>query len=246
MPPRPCLLLTRPRADSSRFAEAARRAGWDHEVLIAPLMQIVLHPPAPAQLARARTLVFTSQHAVAAVADVAPREAVVWAVGPHTAQAARAAGFADVHVAQGDATSLLQALAAAPPPEPVLHLRGKHAATDIAEALRASGHAASSLIVYAQAARALEPAAATRLEDGGDVVLTAFSPRSAALLAEALAPLSLHAARLHLVAISAAAAAPLDELTGARCRIASHPDVPAMLDALIATQAALEPWEKPR
>ncbi len=247
MPLRICLLLTRPRADSERFAKAARRAGWRGDIVVAPLMEIVLHPPEPSQLGGEQSLVFTSQHGVEAVADLPlKRDLVVWAVGSRTADAARAAGFSDVHAAGGDAVSLLQALAATPPPEPILHLRGQHAASDIAQVLRANGHDAFSHIVYSQRDRALDDTAIAHIKRSDHVVLTAFSPRSASLLANALTQNSIDHSTFHVVAISAAAAEPLKSLSNAQCRIAARPDAEAMLAAIDATQAALEPREKPR
>jgi uroporphyrinogen-III synthase len=245
--PPPCLLLTRPQQDAQRFADQARAEGWAGDILISPLLEIILYPPPEADLAHARSLVLTSQHGVAALAGATlRRDWPVWAVGPRTAQAARAAGFAQVHEAGGDAAALLRDLVQNPPPPPVLHLRGAHVATDIAQVLQDKGQHAEGIVVYAQLPCALSPAACARLEAGGDVVLPVFSPRSAQLLAKALAGVSHAQTRLHPVAISAAAAAPLDGLGLMPCQIATRPDMPAMCAALAATQAKLEPWAKPR
>jgi uroporphyrinogen-III synthase len=245
--PPPCLILTRPQQDSQRFADAARADGWAGDILIAPLLEITLLPPPEAELARARSLVFTSQHGVAALAAATTRrDWPVWAVGPRTAQAAQAAGFATVYEAGGDAEALLKDLAQTPPPGPVLHMRGTHAAADIAQALQALGQQAEALVAYAQVACPFSPAALARLAAGGVVVLPVFSPRSAQLLAQALAGLPAGRRQLFPIAISAAAAAPLDKLGLQPCMIAARPDMPSMRAALIATQAKLEPWAKPR
>ena len=72
-------------------------------------------------------------------------------------------------------------------------------------------------------------------------MLAVFSPRSARLLATALMMLPAIATRLHLIAISDAAALPLKGIATGHCRIATHPDARAMCAALLATQATLEP-----
>ncbi len=242
-----CLFLTRPEADSARFAQAARAAGWRGEVLIAPMLRIALDPPPQRVLQTARTLIVTSQHGVAAlVAATEARDWPIWCVGPRTAEAARDAGFADIHEGGGDARALLAALLAAAPQTPLLHLRGRHAAMNIASELRAAGLRALSHVVYAQIARPLSAEARARLAQGGDLVMPVFSPRSAQVLARALRREPLSAARLHLVAISAAAREAATGPVWASQQVAERPDAPGMLAALGRAQAALEPLEKPR
>ena len=243
----PCLFLTRPEADSLRFAQAARAAGWRGEVLVAPLLRIVPAPPSEEVLSAAQTLVATSQHAIAALVAAKPlRDRPIWCVGPRTAQAAQAAGFGKVHVAAGDAQSLRAALLAALPEEPVLHLRGDHAAMDIAAELRAAGLQAEACVVYEQVAQPLTDAARARLGKGGDVVLPVFSPRSARLLVAAMEGCTAPSTRLHLLAISSAAQAAAQVVPWASQHSAARPDGPAMIAALGRVQAALEPAEKPR
>lgn len=244
---RPCLILTRPQTDAVRFAAQACADGWQGDVLIAPLLRIVLMPPPRARLDGAGTLVFTSQHGVAAVAAATPRrDWPVWAVGPRTAEAAREAGFTDLHQSGGDAVALLKDLRQTLPRPPVLHLRGVHAAADIATTLRATGQKAEALVVYRQEALDLTLAARNRLTQGGDIVLPVFSPRSAQLLADALGPQAGRKARLHVIAISDAAARPFRQFSDIALHIADHPDACAMRTVLTATQPLLEPWQKPR
>lgn len=213
----------------------------------APLMRIVHDLPSENALISARTLVFTSQHGVAAFHRATKRrDWPVWCVGPRTAQAARDAGFAEVVVADGDAVSLRAALLVARLKEPVLHLRGEHAAMDLASELRAVGVDAHALVVYRQLPQGLSPQAALRLEQGGDIVLPVFSPRTGRLLAAALTPLRLDAARLHLIAISKAACEAAQGVDWQGIERAARPDVPAMLQALGKVQATLEPLKKPR
>ncbi len=243
----PCLLLTRPEAESAAFAQAARAAGWRGDILCAPLMRILHDPPPETALTKARTLVVTSQHGVAALQQAtARRDWPVWCVGPRTAEAARHAGFAQVRVADGDAVSLRAVLLDTSPPAPVLHLRGEHAAMDLASELQAAGVDAHALVVYRQVAQGLSQAAQERLAQGGDILLPVFSPRSARLLVAALIPLRLDAARLHLVAISAAARDAAQGVDWQSIHCAARPDAPSMLQALARLQATLEPLKKPR
>lgn len=242
MPQRPCLMLTRPEIDSARFAEQARAAGWQGTVMIAPLLEIVHLPLDVAALRGARTLVLTSQHAVSALnLATYARDWEVWAVGPRTAQAAREAGFADVHQSGGDANALLHDLSRYRPPAPVVHLRGRHAAADIAAGLQAQGQDATAVVVYDQIARPLSAQAQLRLNQGGDVVLPVFSPRSGRLLADAMAGLETGSTRLHLIAISMAAADAAVISPVASCHIAAHPDARSMSKALACLQQTLEP-----
>ncbi|WP_296475965.1 uroporphyrinogen-III synthase [Roseinatronobacter sp.] len=244
---RPCLVLTRPKPESERFAQQAREAGWQEEILIAPLLEIVLLPLEEAEFAAARTLVVTSQHAVSAlVLATDRRDWHVWAVGPRTAQAALQAGFDTVHQSGGDAKALLADLAQTPPLGPIMHIRGRHAVADIAAALRALGQDASSVVGYEQFSRGLDDAVVQRLQQGGDVVLPVFSPRSGCLLANALRPINTTKARLHLIGISAAALKAVSLEGVASRHIAARPDAASMCSTLGDVQQTLEPARKPR
>ncbi len=242
MPQRPCLVLTRPRPESARFAEQVRQAGWRGEIIIAPLLEIVLHPLQEGDFADARTLVVTSQHAVSALVQATDRrDWVIWAVGPRTAEVARDAGFLHVQQSGGDAKALMADLTQAPPPVPVVHVRGHHAAADIAAALHAQGQEARSLVGYEQVSCGLSAAACARLRAGGNVVLPVFSPRSARLLAQAVQDCGAGATRLHLVGISAAAIDAVGQLPTASRHVAARPDAGSVCAALMMVQQTLEP-----
>lgn len=243
---RPCLLLTRPEAASCAFAEEIRAAGWRGKILVAPLMEIRLIAPDPRKLARARSLIFTSQNAVASIArTTARRDWPVWAVGRATAEAARAAGFTDVSVAQGTAVSLLAALAAAPPPAPILHCRGAHIVADMVAELAQRGQIADGEIVYTQDPLPLSREAKAALREAAPLVLPVFSPRSGRLVRKALARLGHDGAGVYLVAISQAAREAVDLPALAASRVAQTPDSGAMAAEILQVQAMLEPSEKP-
>ena len=243
---RPHLLLTRPRAQSERFA-ARLGARWPGlAVTMAPLMEIVLQPARADAADGMRGLIFTSENGVAGfLAGCARRDLPVWCVGPRTAETARAAGFGTVHVAGGDAQALLSMLVQTAPPGPLLHLRGQHAARAIADDLRAAGIAAQALVVYDQRARPLDSAARALLERPGEVIVPLFSPRTARLFAASLHDITLRA-RIHPIAISTAAAQPLSESHAATLHIASAPDATAMLAQIDNIIRALETDRNPR
>lgn len=224
---RPTLLLTRPVAQSRRFAEAfAARFGVGWPILIAPLQQIVaLRPPIP----NARELVFTSENAVAPLVALAPAAARrAWCVGARTAEVAARAGFAAV-TGPGNAAALAQMIAAAHPEGPILVARGEHQAFDISAALDSVGVATVSAQVYAQRAVAPSAEATALLRGDGALLVPLFSPRSAWLFAKAAQGAR---APLWIAAISPAAAAAGATMAPARIETARRPDADAMLDAI--------------
>ncbi len=107
------LLVTRPEPDGERTAAALRARG--HDVLVAPLLRRrrvdCELPDGPYG-----AVVMTSANAARAVARHPQREQLTalpaFTVGRHTAEAARAAGFRDVHSADGDKNDLVALLRA--------------------------------------------------------------------------------------------------------------------------------------
>jgi uroporphyrinogen-III synthase len=241
-PPRdaPILLLTRARAQADRFAAEAAALPGPLRVVVAPLIEIVPQPLTvdPAGFA---TLIFTSENGVAAFcAQSALRDRPAFCVGPRTAAAAAAAGFA-VRSAEGeggDAAALMRLLRTEAAREPLLHLRGAYAAADIAAALGREGLACAEAVVYAQGDLPLSAQGRAALEGSAPVLLPLFSPRSARLAGEAVAAMAGGAtgrgsARLLPVAISRAAAEAWRAAGGTpAARIAASPDASAMLAAL--------------
>jgi uroporphyrinogen-III synthase len=224
------LLLTRPQPQSEAFAaEVAARLPGRFRPIISPLLAIVTAGDPP-RLGGIAALAFTSANGVAAYLDAGgPTSLPAYCVGPGTAAAAREAGFT-ARSADGDAAALA-ALIGRERPGPVLHLRGRHAAADLAALLEGRGIPARAAVVYDQRAVPPSPEARGLGEAGGLDVVTAFSPRSARLLAEAAAGWRLD--RTRGVAISAAADAPLAAfLPPARRVAAPRPDRDGMIEAL--------------
>ncbi|MGY6704753.1 uroporphyrinogen-III synthase [Roseinatronobacter sp.] len=242
------LLLTRPEQAAQDFAATLASAGWRGGVLVAPLMQIVYVPADLGVAAGAGTLVFTSHHGVAGWVGLGGACNVpVWCVGPRTAQAARDAGFADIQQAQGgDAVSLRAALLGAQPAQPVVHVRGAHAAMALAQDLCAAGLRAQEVVVYDQRACDWTDTARDLLSRPAPVVVPLFSPRSARIFAQACETLPQIRAQLHVIVISRACAAALDASKCSSVTVVDHPDGEAMRNAVLRMQAELEDNEKPR
>lgn len=207
---RPVLLLTRPPADSQRFA--AMLPEW--RAVISPILRIVPVDHHSARLHDAPGLVFTSAHAVASAGPGRGRLALC--VGGHTGAVARKAGF-EVRTGNGFAESLLPLIEAAP--VPLIHPHGCH----LAKQLPVPG-----VVVYDQQAMPLTADAQALLGGDAPVVLPLFSPRSARLAADAA-----QGARAPLwpVAISDAAWAAWDA-PAAGHGVAAGPDAAAMAAAI--------------
>lgn len=229
VPVRPTLLLTRPAAQSRRFAAAFRsRSGIDWPVVVSPLTEIVFLPcRLPGKLPA--DIVFTSENAVAAFGRLSgDHSATAWCVGARTEAAARAAGFA-TRRGPGDWTGLARLLIDAGTVRRVLHPRAVHAAGDIPGVLALAGIETVSIVTYDQ--KEVPPTAEALGLVGGEapVLLPLFSPRSARLAARAFAAAI---APLLVAAMSPAASAAAAGLRASASVTAARPDADAMLDAL--------------
>ncbi|MBN2906069.1 MAG: uroporphyrinogen-III synthase [Rhodobacteraceae bacterium] len=232
------LLLTRPRAQSARFAHAfAERFGTGFDVLTSPVMEIVLHDD-PIPLEGVGGLIFTSENGVAGLAAVTEdRSLPAYCVGDRTAQAAHRAGLM-ARSAKGTAVELIEEIAADPPNGKLLHLRGEHARGDVCAGLRARGLDAEVRVVYDQRALTFDDSVRQAVKNAQLTLLPLFSPRSAQLVAAQLADIP---CRLALVTMSQAVTDAWTGPTPVSLIQAERPDAAAMMDGLqklIAAQAA--------
>lgn len=214
--------ITRAQPGAARTAAGLSVLGF--EPVVAPLLTIRPLAAAP-DLAAVAALVFTSPNGVEAFAALVPpphlRDRPVFAVGDATAEAARAAGFAEARSAAGDIHALARLIDAAPPLGLILAPGAREPAGDLPALL--PDRRIQRLPVYA--AEETDVAAPADF----DAVLV-HSPRAARALAAILTPET--AARRLAVCISAAAAAPLAALGFAEIRTADAPDETSMLTAL--------------
>lgn len=229
---RPIVLITRPPPGGERFAAALRarlgaRLGAAVEMVLSPILRIEPCGALP-DLGDVACLLFTSQHGVARYAALGGRRDLPgYAVGEATATAAEEAGLSLV-ACEGDAASMLARIAADGATGPFLHLRGEHAAADLAADLQRRGHEARQTVLYRQVAEPLSDAARSVLDGTVPVLLPLFSPRSAALLFAACRP----TAPLRIVAMSQAVADQVPACHAAQVHVARRPDAGAMLETM--------------
>jgi len=178
------VIVTRPSPDAEAFAAEVLKIGA--EPILSPVMVIRQRPHA-VDLAGVGGLAFTSANGVRAFSMLTTeRRLPVFAVGAATADAAAAAGFADIVTAKGDVMSLSHLIAQAKPSGAVLHLAGSHRAGDLAAMLADYGVNARRAIIYdAEKYDRLSTGAAAALrQKDHPVAVTLFSPRSARLFIE--------------------------------------------------------------
>ncbi len=232
------LLLTRPEPDGERTAAELRGRG--HEVLLAPLLRI--EPIAGVELGAGpwSGVLLTSANGARAIASHPRRPELarlpVLAVGRATAEAARAAGFADVVSADGDGGDLtrLAARRFVDARRPLLYLAGEDRAHDLAAEFAAANIEVRTVVVYRAVADAEFPQAARdALEAGRIDGVVHFSRRSVDSYLNAARDLRKQALKPVHFCMSARAAEPLRSAGAADVRIPARPNEAALL-ALVA------------
>jgi uroporphyrinogen-III synthase len=221
--PAPLVWITRSEPGASATARRLEAMGWTP--LVAPLLEA--RPlDTEIDLAGIAALAFTSAQGVRAFATLSDGRLPAFAVGDATAEAARAAGFADVRSADGDVAALTNLIAQANP-GPILHAGALHPAGDLVGDLTARGLTARAVALYDTVAVDAAPAL-TQLPRIAAVLV--HSPKAAAVLAEVLAPRP--AQNLRLLALSETVAAPLRGLENATIAVAPFPNEPSLLNLL--------------
>ena len=220
------VLLTRPAEENARIR--AMLAPLGVRCLAWPLTRIVPLTERLEVPEGTEAILFTSANAVRAFAAASPvRGLPVLAVGDRTAAVARAEGFAQVASAGGDAADLAR-LARASGHRRFLHPRGREAGALAVEGAR----------VEAPAVYAAEPAGpppeevADAFAAGALGLVTVWSPRSGAILADWLAAARPPLGGTALLGISEAAVAPLGRAGFARVLVADRPDAVAMAEGV--------------
>jgi uroporphyrinogen-III synthase len=227
------VIVTRTLPGARDTADHLARLGYTP--LLSPMLTIVETGLDPDALIGVRHIVFTSANGVR---PLGAGGLTAWCVGPSTAEAARKAGFESVIEGDGNAEDLAGLILAARPEGPLLHIANEAAAGDLVAALKAGGLDARFTAPYrTDPAAALAPEAAATLASGTPVIVLIHSAKAAAAIA-ALRPNLTHAA---LVAISAAAAAPLKVGAGLGTWIAERPNEDSLMEALGLAGRALCP-----
>lgn len=226
----PLVLITRPRDAAHRFAEEMRAAVGPVAVAIIPMLEI--KPVVErVDLEGVSALIFTSAAGVEVFGTLTgDRDLPAWCVGDRTAEAAREIGLRATS-AGGDAEALVALMAEARPEGRLLHLSGMHTRGDVAGRLFEAGLRAEARAIYDQVAAQPGSELVAALAHPGRVIVPLFSPRSAALFAEAAGTAT---ARAEIVALSRAVADALPDDMAQGARIADSPDAPAMIRAVAA------------
>ena len=222
----PIILLTRPAAQSARFAK-----DLGAPVVISPLIAPVFCEVDPPEKDWAGVILTSETGAEAAgrMKDRLPD--LAFCVGGRTAEVARRAGFTP-RSADGDAEALI-ALILSAVIAPLVHLRGREARGDLARRLSAKGIPTTDRVVYAQEPQALTSEAVNLLRGEEPVIAPVFSPRTAEILAMECRRIAA-TAPMTVIAMSAAVAEAARPL-GARTIVAAHPDGDSMA-ALVKAQ----------
>ena len=224
------LLVTRPEPDNARTAAALRAKG--HEVALAPLLHIEAVAGADFGAPPWAAILLTSANGARAVADH-PRRAElialpVLAVGRSSADAARAAGFADVTSADGGANDLARLVAQrfAGGRQPLLYLAGEDRSGELA----VPGLAVRTVVVY-RAAKAEEFPSAVRiaLERGAIEGVLHFSRRSVESYLDCSRDLGGSVLNPKHYCLSARAAEPLRHAGATQIYVAPQPDEASLL-----------------
>ena len=224
------LLLTRPEPDNERTAKALRALG--HDVLLAPLLHIESIADADLGAAPWAAILLTSANGARAAA-VHPRRGElmklpVLAVGRSSAEAARAAGFADVSSADGDARDLAKLARErfAGSKAPLLYLAGEDRSGELA----ATGVEVRTVVAYRAAkAKHLSADARDALERGTVDGVLHFSKRSVESYLECSSDIGAAAFTPAHYCLSERAAEPLRRAGAARVFVAAHPDEASLL-----------------
>jgi len=235
------LLLTRPQEEAEALAERLRQQG--HVVAIAPMLAIRFLDDAVFDFAGVQALLLTSANGVRALARRPPLPALpVYAVGRATADAARAAGFANVESADGDGAALAALARDRLDPEagPLAHVSGRDVAGDGIAALREAGFEVRGIVAYeAVEAEALGEEGRRALAAGVDGVLL-FSPRTARRFVQVVQEADLAEAcrNAEAVCLSPAVAEAAGGLPWRSVRVAERPDLAALLPLVEEVPAA--------
>ena len=227
----PVVLLTRPAAQSARFAESLRARLAEVRIVTSPLISPVFMEPVLPDGRFVGVILTSETGAEAAGRMKAKLPDMAFCVGDRTALVAEQAGFATLN-AKGDAKALLD-LILSHPKSPLLYLRGREVSTDLSGPLAQRGVAVQDVVVYAQQEQPLTAEAEALLLGTRPILAPVFSPRSAQILTAECRRIGANAP-VFVIAMSDAVAEAAVGIAAARPRVALHPDGKSMLEAVVA------------
>lgn len=234
------VLVTRPHPDNEATARALRARGF--EVLLAPMLRFEPVAFADDPDADYGAVLVTSANALRAVETQLAQSRLLslplFAVGDHTAAAARDLGFAEVISAEGDAAALRDRVLGAKQLKKnsaLLYLAGADLARDLAGDLAAHGHDVVTVVTYRMVAlshlprEALDAFAANAIE-----AVLHYSKASARAFLEAARSdgVEISALSVRQCCLSANVALALREAGATQVQVAASPDENALFAAL--------------
>jgi uroporphyrinogen-III synthase len=237
------ILVTRPHSDNEATAEGLRARG--HVVLFAPVLKfepVAFHDESEADYSG---IIVTSANAIRAVAPhLQNRELLqlpLFAVGEHTAAAARDAGFAQVIVAGGDAAALRDKVVQSARDKVVkkkstlLYLAGADLSRDLSGELGAEGFNVVTQTTYRMApVKHLPREVCEGFAAHGIGAVLHYSRRSARAFLEAARDegVEISALAIPQCCLSETVAGVLREAGASQVLVAATPDENALFDAL--------------
>lgn len=212
-------------------------------MLIDPMLVVRHVPHEPIAAEGVAAVVLTSSNAIPGLDDPL-RRLPIYAVGTATAQAALAAGCANVEAGGGDGVELAALIRSRLPAEAgkILHVCGEEVRDGLEAALVEAGYAYERVVVYrTEAAGRLAPRTVQALESHELDAVLFYSPRTAQIFArlverDGLAPLLAHASA---VCLSEAIAREVRGLPWRSLEVAPRRDQTALLGCLEDLAAAM-------
>ena len=208
-------------------------------MLLAPLLHIQTIVDVDLGSGPWAAILITSANGARAAAEHARRQELlalpVMAVGRSSAEAARAAGFADVASADGDGRDLVRQVAArfVGRPTPLLYLAGEDRTRDLVGELGGFGIAVRSAVVYRAAKATSLPAQASAALSAGRIdAVVHFSRRSVEAFLDCTRDISGAAMAATHYCLAARAAEPLRAAGATQIHVAARPDEAALVDLI--------------
>lgn len=230
------VLVTRPIEDVEDTAAHLRDRG--HMPVIAPLLEVRFRDGSELSFDGIQAVVATSANGIRAlVRRSEKRDIPLFAVGPQTAAAARAAGFGDVQNSRGDSVALADAISgwADRSKGPLLHVAGNEATGKLAARLSEHGFILRHEVLYdVVPVDTLPGTAAKALRNRELDAVLLFSPLSAQTFVHCVEATNLQSTCREIIAVCISQAAARKTGPGffREARIAAHPSESEMLDAL--------------
>lgn len=231
------VLVLRPERAARRTVEALEALG--RRAILAPVLTIEDLPSSIPDIAYDAVLATSANglRKLRARPEIGTLAALpLIAVGDRTAAAGAEAGFAVIHIADGDGRALVaETRRLFPEPARFLHAAGADRAFDVAGALDGFGHAVTVVELYQATAATTLPATAEAALAAGEIEIVLHHSRRIAETFLRLADAAGHGALVRGLGHAALAPRVASALSDAGCahvEIAERPDEPALFEAM--------------